>query len=58
MTTLQFNRGHHVINLVLSLGIVAMMLSLILLFALAPASKPPYNIESQQLKVLLYNQAD
>lgn len=58
MTTLQFNRSQHVISIILSLGIVAMMLSLVLLFVLAPASKPPYSIESQQLKVLHYSQAD
>lgn len=58
MTTLQFNRSHHIINIVLSLGIVAMMLSLVLLFALAPSSNPSYSPESQQLKVMRYSQAD
>ncbi len=61
MTTLQFTRSHsliNIINFVLSLGIVAMTLTLVLLFSLAPASNPPYELESQQLKVLRYSQAD
>jgi len=61
MTALPFTRNHsliNIVNIVLSLGIVVMTLTLVLLFSLAPASSPPYELESQHLKVLRYSQAD